>query len=158
MNKFARQCIWVGKQGNVLPNSSLPRLRSSTHTSPPCAWKPQRYRRLRSKLAAPKAITAMAHRLARLVYRMLKYGQQYVDKGAEYYRAKESPTTSRVSQEESRSTRPTNHPCWMIERSSGESCRFKGSTQHFPIVWSDSTSPGEPATVDTSTGQCICLN
>ena len=43
------------------------------------------YRRLRSKLGAPKAITAMAHRLARLVYRMLKYGQQYVDRGAEYY-------------------------------------------------------------------------
>jgi transposase len=43
------------------------------------------YRRLRSKLGAPKAITAMAHRLARLVYRMLKYGQQYVDKGAAYY-------------------------------------------------------------------------
>ena len=29
------------------------------------------YRRLRTKLGAPKAITAMAHRLARLVYRML---------------------------------------------------------------------------------------
>lgn len=43
------------------------------------------YRRLRTKLGAPKAITAMAHRLARLVYRMLKFGQQYVDKGAEYY-------------------------------------------------------------------------
>jgi len=43
------------------------------------------YRRLRSKLGAPRAITAMAQRLARLVYRMLKYGQQYVDKGAEYY-------------------------------------------------------------------------
>ena len=43
------------------------------------------YRRLRTKLGAPKAITAMAHRLARLVYRMLKYGQQYVDKGAAYY-------------------------------------------------------------------------
>ena len=27
----------------------------------------------------------MAHRLARLVYRMLKYGQRYVDKGTEYY-------------------------------------------------------------------------
>jgi len=27
----------------------------------------------------------MAHRLARLVYRMLKYGQQFVDKGMEYY-------------------------------------------------------------------------
>jgi hypothetical protein len=40
---------------------------------------------LRSKLGAPKAITAMAHRLGRLVYRMLKYGQQYVDKGVEYY-------------------------------------------------------------------------
>ena len=27
----------------------------------------------------------MAHRLARLVYRMLKYGQAYVDKGTAYY-------------------------------------------------------------------------
>ncbi len=43
------------------------------------------YRRLRTRLGAPKAITAMAHRLARLVYRMLKYGQAYVDKGSEYY-------------------------------------------------------------------------
>ncbi len=43
------------------------------------------YRRFRTKLGAPKAITAMAHKLARLVYRMLKYGQEYVDKGAQYY-------------------------------------------------------------------------
>jgi hypothetical protein len=43
------------------------------------------YRRLRTKLGAPKAITAMAHRLARLVYRMLKYGQQYIDKGNQHY-------------------------------------------------------------------------
>jgi len=43
------------------------------------------YRRLRIRLGAPKAITAMAHRLARLVYRMLKFGQAYVDKGTEYY-------------------------------------------------------------------------
>jgi transposase len=42
-------------------------------------------RRLRTKLGAPKATTAMAHRLARLVYRMLKYGQHYDDKGVEYY-------------------------------------------------------------------------
>jgi hypothetical protein len=27
----------------------------------------------------------MADRLARLIYRMLKYGQQYVDKGMEYH-------------------------------------------------------------------------
>jgi hypothetical protein len=43
------------------------------------------YRRLRAKLGAPKAITAMAHKLARLVYRMLKWGHQYVDKGLQYY-------------------------------------------------------------------------
>ncbi len=38
------------------------------------------------KLGAPKAITTIAHRLARLVNRMLKYRQEYVDKGAEYER------------------------------------------------------------------------
>jgi transposase len=43
------------------------------------------YRRLRTRLGAPKAITAMAHRLARLVYRLLKFGQEYVDKGTQYY-------------------------------------------------------------------------
>jgi hypothetical protein len=41
------------------------------------------FRRLRSRLGAPKAITAMAAKLARLVYRMLKHGEEYVDKGAE---------------------------------------------------------------------------
>jgi transposase len=35
------------------------------------------YRRLRARLGAPKAITAMAARLARLIYRMLKYGEEY---------------------------------------------------------------------------------
>jgi len=46
------------------------------------------FRRLRRKLGAPKAITAMAHKLARLVYRMLKFGREYVDQGAEHYEAK----------------------------------------------------------------------
>jgi transposase len=46
------------------------------------------FRRLRRKLGAPKAITAMAHKLARLVYRMLKFAQGYVDKGMEHYEAK----------------------------------------------------------------------
>jgi len=32
----------------------------------------------------PEAITAMAHRLARLVCRMLKYGRHYLDKDATY--------------------------------------------------------------------------
>ena len=34
---------------------------------------------------APKAITATAHKLARSIYSMLHYGQEYVDAGAEYY-------------------------------------------------------------------------
>jgi len=46
------------------------------------------YRRFRARLGAPKAITAMAHKLARLIYRMLKYGQEYVDKGMAAYEAK----------------------------------------------------------------------
>ena len=43
------------------------------------------YRRLRTRLGAPKAITAMARKLACLFYRLLKNGQQYVDKGTAYY-------------------------------------------------------------------------
>ena len=42
-------------------------------------------RRQRSRLGAPKAITATAHKLARLVYAMLKHGTAYVDAGQEYY-------------------------------------------------------------------------
>ena len=38
-----------------------------------------KYRRLRARLGAPKAIVAMAHDLARLVYRMLRYGQNFVE-------------------------------------------------------------------------------
>jgi transposase len=44
-----------------------------------------RYRRLRARLGAPKAITAMAHHLARLLYRMIRYGTEYHDKGLEHY-------------------------------------------------------------------------
>jgi transposase len=46
------------------------------------------YRRLRTRLGAPKAITAMARKLACLFYRLIRHGQQYVDKGAEHYEAK----------------------------------------------------------------------
>jgi len=42
------------------------------------------YRRLRTRLGAAKAITAMAHKLSRPVCWMLKYGQEYVDKGMQY--------------------------------------------------------------------------
>jgi transposase len=46
------------------------------------------YRRLRTRLGAPKATTAMARKLACLFYRLIKHGQQYVDKGTEYYEAR----------------------------------------------------------------------
>jgi transposase len=46
------------------------------------------YRRLRTRLGAPKAITAMARKLACLFYRLLTKGQQYVDKGAQYYESR----------------------------------------------------------------------
>ena len=42
-------------------------------------------RRKKAQLGAPKAVTATAHKLARLIYSMLRYGQEYVDAGAEYY-------------------------------------------------------------------------
>lgn len=43
------------------------------------------YRRMKTRLGAPKAVTATAHKLARLYYSMLKYGTDYVDIGQEYY-------------------------------------------------------------------------
>jgi transposase len=43
------------------------------------------FRRFRTRLGAPIAIKAMAAKLARLVYRMLRYGMQYVDQGAAFY-------------------------------------------------------------------------
>jgi transposase len=46
------------------------------------------YRRLRTRLGAPKAITAMARKLACLFYRLIRHGHQYVDKGTEYYEAR----------------------------------------------------------------------
>ena len=42
-------------------------------------------RRKKAHLGAPQAITATAHKLARIIYAMLRYGQEYVDAGAEYY-------------------------------------------------------------------------
>jgi transposase len=43
------------------------------------------YRRLKGRLGAPKAITATAHKLACLIYRMLRFGTEYVDHGQDYY-------------------------------------------------------------------------
>ena len=43
------------------------------------------YRRMHARLGAPKAITAAAHKLACLIFRMIKYGQEYVDRGQAWY-------------------------------------------------------------------------
>lgn len=42
-------------------------------------------RRMKGRLGSPKAITALAHKLAKLIYIMLKYGHEYVEKGVEFY-------------------------------------------------------------------------
>ena len=59
-------------------NAAMTLLRSQSYLG-------AQYRRLRTRLGAPKAITAMARKLACLFYRLLKHGQQYVDQGIEYY-------------------------------------------------------------------------
>lgn len=55
-------------------------LRSSTYLG-------AKFRRLRTRRGPAVAIKAMAANLARLVYRMLRYGMQYVDQGAAFYEA-----------------------------------------------------------------------
>jgi len=45
------------------------------------------FRRLKRRLDAPVAIKAMAAKLARLIYRMLRYRMQFVDQGAQVYEA-----------------------------------------------------------------------
>src|SRR5262249_41884758 len=43
------------------------------------------FRRLCSRMDKPKAVTATAHKLARLIYTMLTKGEQYTDQGQDYY-------------------------------------------------------------------------
>lgn len=42
-------------------------------------------RRLKSRLGAPKAITATAHKIALIMFSMLKKGEEYVETGQSYY-------------------------------------------------------------------------
>ena len=46
------------------------------------------YRRLRSRLGAPKAITATAHKIARLFYKLWTERGTYTDHGETYYEQK----------------------------------------------------------------------
>lgn len=46
------------------------------------------FRRLKGRIGAVKATTAAAHKLARIIYRLLKNGQDYVDHGQHAYEVK----------------------------------------------------------------------
>ena len=68
----------INRAATALRIAATTLLRSQTYLG-------AQFRRFRGKLGAPKAITAMAHKLAVLVYRMLRWGHEYVDKGIQYY-------------------------------------------------------------------------
>jgi transposase len=68
----------INRAGQALRNAARTLLHSDSYLG-------AQYRRLRSKLGAPKAIKATAAKLARIVYRLLKFGQQYVDQGQAIY-------------------------------------------------------------------------
>lgn len=82
--------------GKVLGRSTRPVVSRARNALRLCAytlahsksWLGAKYRRLKAKLGAPKAIVAMAHHLARLIYRMIQSGADYVDKGMAAYEAK----------------------------------------------------------------------
>jgi hypothetical protein len=71
----------VNRAATAFRNAASTLLRSRSYLG-------AQYRRLRTRLGAPKAVTAMARKLACLFYRLIKHGQQYVDKGIEYYEAR----------------------------------------------------------------------
>src|SRR6202011_364791 len=71
----------VNRATGAFRNAAVTLIRSQSYLG-------AQYRRLRTRLGAPKAITAMARKLACLFYRLIKRGQQYVDKGTEYYEAR----------------------------------------------------------------------
>jgi|HubBroStandDraft_4_1064222.scaffolds.fasta_scaffold16952_2 transposase len=46
------------------------------------------YRRMKARLGAAEAVTATAHKLARIIYRLVKHGEAYVRQGLEDYESK----------------------------------------------------------------------
>jgi hypothetical protein len=83
-----------------------------------------KFRRLRSKLGAPKSITAMAHMLARLDYRMLKFGLDYVDRGTHF--AKPNTNTNDCNESQNRP------PLSICNYSSHKSCQL--SSGEWPVT------------------------
>jgi len=71
------------------------------------------FRRQRARLGSPKAITATAHKLARLVYNMLKHGTDFVDVGQEQY---EERYRSRVVQNLKRKAQELGYQLVSVEQ------------------------------------------
>jgi len=71
----------VNRAATALRNAASTLLRSQSYLG-------AQYRRLRTRLGAPKATTAMARKLGCIFFRLIRHGQQYVDKGSEYYEAR----------------------------------------------------------------------
>lgn len=61
------------------------------------------YRRMKAKLGAPAAITATAHKLARIVYQMLVHGEAYVAQGQAEYEARYQQQTLKRLEKQARS-------------------------------------------------------
>ncbi len=60
------------------------------------------FRRFKARLGPAKAVTAIARKLACLVYRMLRYGQDYVDQGQEQYEQRYRERQLRCLQKQAR--------------------------------------------------------
>src|SRR3546814_13441251 len=70
------------------------------------------YRRLRARLGAPKAITATAHKLARIFYRMLTTKTPFRDTGTAYYEQqyRQRPPRPLENKAANPGVRPTPNP------------------------------------------------
>jgi transposase len=89
------QCTELIGQGR-LPTNNLIRIALKIAAStlrPRKTYLGAQFRRFRTRLGARIAIKAMAAKLARLVYRMLRYGMKYVDQGAVFYDAQQPTVT-----------------------------------------------------------------
>lgn len=79
--------------GKVLSSSTRPsdnRAAQALRMAASCLYRSKTalgafFRRMRSRLGAPKAVTATAHKLARILYRMLASGTNYREAGENYY-------------------------------------------------------------------------
>lgn len=74
-----------GKGKNRVAHALRLAARALSQTRTPLA---QFYHRIKARVGAAGAITATAHKLARLIYRMIKYGEDYVKQDMEQYQAK----------------------------------------------------------------------